>query len=288
MRVAIIGVTGQLGGDLADELRDEHEVIGLGHAEVEVADGSSLEAALGSTHVDAIVNCAARHRVDDLESDPQAAFEVNAIGALHVARAAETRGAACVYVSTDYVFDGDADRPYTEDDAAAPVNVYGVSKLAGEVATRSACSRSYVVRVASLFGARGASGKGGNFVETILARVEGAQPLSVVDDIVMSPTYTRDAARALRRVLDSYEPGTYHLSNSGSCSWHAFASEIVRRAGYDAEVAATDSSSYASPARRPPNSAMRTARLRSDDVPRPWKVALGAYLAETGRTPTGR
>ena len=202
MRVAVIGSAGQFGTDLVDILRrGNYEVFGLRHREIECSDPISIEKALKTVRPEVVVNCAAFVRVDDAEGRPEDAFRVNAVGALNVARACAWLDALCVYVSTDFVFDGTKGAPYTETDAPHPINVYGVSKLAGEYLVQANCPRWLIARMASLFGRAGSSGKGGNWVETILAKAKAGEPLRLIDDIRMSPTYTRDAAQALERLL---------------------------------------------------------------------------------------
>jgi dTDP-4-dehydrorhamnose reductase len=280
MRVAVIGATGQLGSDIARAFGAYHEVVALGHDAIEVADAGSVMTVLQGADPDVVVNCAAAHRVQDLESDHSSAFGVNAGGALNVARACRDTNAACVFISTDYVFDGGKLDPYDEDDVAEPINVYGVSKLAGEHLTRQACQRAYVVRLSSLFGIRGPRGKDGNFIEKILSRGAAGDPLQVVTDITMSPTYTLDAAVALESVITTMDPGTYHLSNAGSCSWYDLAKYVLSGAGLDVEVAPTSASSTAGGARIPAHSALTSVRTPAGIVPRPWQEAVDAYLSE--------
>ena len=317
-KVAVIGATGQLGGDLVEVFEDSGrwEVVGLSHEDVEVTRPESVETALEKLKPSVVINTAAFNRVDACETEVESAFRVNALGVLHVARAADRVGALCVYVSTDYVFDGrrvrgagsghqglEAGRttseetrgggcpstselstepaPYTEHDRPNPINIYGASKLAGEVLTAQGAARYLVVRVASLFGRRGARGKGGNFVTTILARAKAGEPLRVVDDIVMSPTYTRDAARAIERLVRAGVTGVVHVVNSGMCSWYQFACAIVRLAGLDVLVEPVSSQAYPAAAKRPAFSALSNryaATLVGHELFRPWEDAVADYL----------
>lgn len=282
MRIAVIGATGQLGTDVVKVLGRDHDVVGLSHGDLDVIDRDAVAKHIADIEPDAVVNTAAFHRVDDCEDDPDRAFAVNFGGALNIARACESVAATSVYVSTDYVFDGSKDGPYDETDEPRPINVYGISKVAGELATMTYADSWVVVRVSSLFGSAGASGKGGNFVETILSKARAGEPLKVVDDITMSPTYTGDAATRLKRVLEAGTTGVFHLSNEGQSTWHEFATEIVRSAGLDVDVAATRSHDYPSKARRPANSALETARLDVGERSRTWSEGLAAYLEEKG------
>ncbi|HXH14060.1 MAG TPA: dTDP-4-dehydrorhamnose reductase [Alphaproteobacteria bacterium] len=284
MDIAVIGANGQLGTDLVRVFRERgHEVIPFVRAQFDVADARAVRRVLVELHPQAVITCAAFNRVDECEDRPDEAFRVNALGALHVARACTEVDALCAYISTDFVFDGTKGAAYVEDDAPAPVNVYGASKLAGEHLVRQTAGRWLIGRVASLFGAAGSSGKGGNFVETILARARSGQPLRVIDDITMSPTYTVDAARLLETLVTEGATGVVHLANAGACTWFEFARRICQLAGIPAEVNPVPSSAYPSKARRPPNSALATARLsRWGAYPRPWEEALLAYLVEKG------
>lgn len=285
MRVAVIGATGQLGSDIVRVFRDAgDEVFALGHGDIECTDPASVQAVLTSIRPDVVINCAAFVRVDDCEDQPEEAFRVNAVGALHVARAADRMRAVCVYISTDYVFDGKQGAPYTEDDIPRPVNVYGVSKLAGEHFVRATCPRHLVVRTSGLYGAAGSSGKGGNFVESMIRLAREGRPIRVVHDQVLSPTYARDLAEKVAALLATEAYGTYHITNSGACSWYEFAAGIFDALGMRPDLAPTTSKAYGAKARRPAYSVLgrgRLAALGLDDL-RPWPEALRAYLRERG------
>jgi dTDP-4-dehydrorhamnose reductase len=281
-RIAVIGSGGQLGSDLVAELQSHEafEVIPLTRAQLDCTDAESVRKALLQFRPSIVVNCAAFVRVDDCEEQPQQAFSVNALGALHVARACAEADSICVYISTDYVFEGSKAGPYFESDSAYPVNVYGASKLAGEILVRQTVPRWLIVRAASLFGRTGARGKGGNFVETILAKAKTGEPLRVVNDVLMSPTYTRDAATALVGLVDAGADGIVHLTNAGACTWHEFAEQILALVGLRVSIDSVSSEKYPTPARRPKNSVLRSERslvkLRS------WKDALKEYLIDKG------
>jgi dTDP-4-dehydrorhamnose reductase len=283
-RIAVIGSSGQLGTDLVNALRiaGRREVVPLGHDLVECTAVESVRKALLPIRPQVVINCAAFVRVDDCEDHPKEAFETNALGALHVARACAEFDALCVYVSTDYVFDGSKSTAYTEDDIPCPINVYGASKLAGEQLVRQSARRWLIVRTASLFGRTGARGKGGNFIETVIRKAKADEALKVVNDIVMSPTYTVDAARAIVQILQSNTTGLLHLSNQGSCSWYEFARAALETINLRARMEPVDSLSYVTKAARPKNSALRNEKLcRILDVPlRSWQDALKAYLLE--------
>lgn len=286
MRIAVIGGNGQVGTDLVAAARAAGlDVLPLTHADCDVTDRASLDAAFRDLgEGDFVANTAAFHRTDACEDDPERAMAVNALGAFNAAAAASERGAGIVFVSTDFVFDGSKDSAYVESDVPKPINAYGVSKFAGEMLAAHANPSHYVVRISSVFGAAGASGKGGNFVETIISKARAGAPIDVVDDIVMAPTYAADAGRLLVALLSTRAPfGVYHLANSGECSWFEFADAILADSGLGARARAISSADVAGKARRPRRSTLASEKLKSLGlVARPWRDALDAYLVEKG------
>lgn len=284
MRLLAFGGWGQLGTDLHARAEERsHQMTRPRHADADVTDEASIRRAVEEAGPDAVFDLAAFHRVEACEEQPGLALQVNAVGAWNVARAAAAAGARCCYVSSDYVFSGQSEGGYREEDPTGPVNVYGASKAAGEWLTRMACPDSIVARGSGLFGHAGSSGKGGNFVETMLAGAASGRPMSVVDDLVFSPTSTWDMAG---RMLDLLErgapPGTYHLANAGSCSWFEFAAAIFELAGVDADLSPT--SSPRDGVRRPRCSVLIDGRTVKVGLPpnRSWRDALAWYLK--GRT----
>lgn len=289
MRVLVLGARSQLGHDLLRAWSDA-EVHALGHRDCDVTDPAAVRAAVEATRPHLVVNLAAAHRVDELEGAPTAAFHVNAYGAWLVARWAAAVGAAVLWVSTDYVFSGTARRPYREEDPPSPVNAYGASKAAGERLVALANPRHYIVRSSGLYGVAGASGKGGNFVETMLRLAREGRPLRVVNDQVLSPTSTADLAAALVRLVSTEAYGVYHLTNAGAISWHDFAALIFRRAGIRAQLTPVSSAEYGAPAPRPAYSVLANDRLRSLGLPalRPITEALDVYLHQKGYLRAGQ
>lgn len=290
MRVAVLGANGQLGHDIlaAHAAGDGAglDLVALTRADLDVTEVAAIDAALARHGFDALVNCTSYHRTDEAEDNATLAFTVNAHAVAAMAAHCAGRGARFVHVSTDYVFGGDRDRatPLDETAATAPVNVYGASKAMGETLARHAHDDTAILRVASLFGTAGASGKGGNFVETMLRLARERGRLKVVDDQVMSPTATADIARAVLALLAREAgPGIYHVVNTGSASWYEFAREIVRRAGIDAVVEPCSSAEFPTRAARPRYSALDNARARAalHDMP-DWPDALQRYLAAKG------
>lgn len=285
MRVAVFGATGQLGSDLVDTLSkyDSIEVFPVSHDEVDCTDAAAVEILVRRVQPQCVVNCAAFVRVDDCEEQLEVAFQVNAGAAFNIAKACAAVRARCVYISTDYVFDGAKPTPYVESDATAPINVYGTSKLAGEWLVRQSSPDWLIVRVASLFGKTGARGKGGNFIETILARAKSGGPLRVVNDISISPTYTRDAASMIQWLIRRGMTGVIHAANRGRCTWYEFATTAIDLCGLDATVEAVSASNYPTRARRPLNSVLESEQFPPLARRMPtWQDALRRYLIEKG------
>lgn len=272
VKFAVIGANGQLGSDLVKAF----DAVPLKHEDVDVADQDSLRI-LSDIMPDVVINAAAYVRVDDAEVVAEEAFRVNAIGALNVARACDEIDAINVYISTDYVFDGTKGEPYVEDDIPNPINVYGLSKFAGEVVTANYSSKHYTIRVASLYGRVGRS----NFVKSIIKRAREEVEVRVVDDVFMSPTYTKDVSNMLRQFLYIRPDfGVYHLVNEGYCSWYDFAREILSILGEDVPATPIKSDELGRWARRPDFSALDNRKLHGLGLEmRGWKEALRDYLA---------
>jgi dTDP-4-dehydrorhamnose reductase len=280
LRVAVIGSTGQLGQDLMRVFGGD--AVGFAHQDLDVTDETSVASATRSLEPDWVLNTAAFHRVDDCEINPTLTFAVNAIGALNVARAAADVGSGVVFYSTDYVFgseDRERDHPYEEGDSPYPLSVYGASKLAGEQLVMQANARHLVVRSAGLYGTA-TSRKGWTFPELMInkARTEGI--VRVVTDQVLSPTYTADLARKTKELIEHDATGLFHLTNAGECSWFEFAQGALEIAGVKAKMEPISTGQLQQRARRPPYSALATARLEEVGLSplRPWKEALGDYL----------
>ncbi len=286
MKVAVVGAEGQLGSDLCRQLASV-ELVPLTHAQIEVSDMGSVRQALVKHHPAVVINTAAFHRVDDCESSQDKAFLVNALGARNVAVVSQELGAKLVFVSTDYIFGGEGEphaAPYTEFDIPVPLNLYGKSKLAGENLVQHLCSRHFIIRTSGLFGVAGSSGKGGNFVETMLRLAKERAELSVVNDQVFSPTYTDDLAKKIVQLIDTEYYGVFHVTNSGACSWYEFTKEILKLAGLNTPVLPITSDQYPQKASRPRFSVLDNYQLRllqMDDM-RSWQEALEDYMREKG------
>ena len=282
MKIVIIGSTGQLGTDLVKILQDDNEVIGLTHNDIEVSDYKSC-LILKELKPEVIINTAAFHKTDQCEEEPLKTFSVNAIGAKNVATISKEINAITVYISSDYVFDGSKKEPYTEEDTPNPINTYGISKLAGELYTKQN-PKHYIIRVASLFGVAGASGKGGNFVETMIKKALNKEVINVVDDMWMSPTYTKDAALIIKKILKVNVPyGVYHATNKGYCTWFQFAQEIFKLTGLTPIIKPIRTDQLQMKAKRPRFSALESVKLPKYGIQtRRWEEALKEYLIEKG------
>ena len=281
MRIVIIGAAGQLGTDLQKVL-SEWELVPLTHADLDICDFNRTRAAVSDTKPDAVINTAAFNRVDDCEDCPEQAFAVNAFGPRHLAQICAELKCVLMHISTDYVFGGEKQIPYREDDTPNPLSVYGVSKLAGESFVRHNCPKHYVVRTSGLYGVAGSRSKGGNFVETMIHLAREGKSIRVVNDQVLSPTFTRDLAEKLKELLQTGKYGVYHLTNSGQCSWYEFASTIFDLAGLKPDFGPATSVEYKAKARRPAYSVLANANIKHVGIQdaRGWRAALSAYLAE--------
>ncbi|MBX7244374.1 MAG: dTDP-4-dehydrorhamnose reductase [Candidatus Sumerlaeaceae bacterium] len=281
-RFVVFGAAGMLGHALMDELAARSLLAtGLDRRACDVTDADACLAVLAQLRPAVAINCAAFTDVNGAETQREAAMAVNGAGAGNVARACEKIGSRCLFVSTDYVFDGAKAEPYLETDIVNPLNVYGGSKLEGERQTLAGCANSLVVRTSWLYGPYGR-----NFVQTILQRAESGQPLGIVEDQTGAPTYTRDLARVLCDVAVSKLTGVVHATNRGACSWYQFAKSALDLAGLSSvQLSPVKTSDYPTPALRPANSRLTDTRLGTAGIPAmpTWEDGLRRYLLETGR-----
>lgn len=285
MRILITGGNGQLAYDLGRTLCD-HEVHLLPRQVLDICDYTQSAAIVRAIKPRVLINTAAFHRVDDCETQQEDAFAANAFAVRHLAQLCEEQDALFVHFSTDYVFGGRSKRsPLSEEDAPAPLSVYGASKLAGEYLAQLTWRRSLIIRTCGLYGVAGASGSGGNFVQTMLRLAREGVALRVVDDQVCTPTATKDLAQKVAWLISHDVSGIVHVTNAGSCTWYEFAKAIFESAGIEADLSPTTSLEYATPAVRPPYSVLahkRLAALGQDDL-RSWQAALASYLEEATR-----
>lgn len=288
MKVAVIGASGQLGNDVsAAFVSTGHNVSSLDHSLIEVSSLDSVQASLGQIQPDLIVNTAAFHHVEKCEADPSQAFAINAAGARDVAMVAESLGAKLIHVSTDYVFDGKTQTPYTEEALPAPLNVYGNTKLSGEMFVRSMSSRHFVVRVSAIYGSNPCRAKGGlNFVELMLKLSREREEIRVVDDEFVSPTPTSEIAGQLVALSQTSEYGLYHATAEGSCSWYEFARAVFELSGSKIRLERARPGEFPAKVARPKYSVLenRALKRRSLNVFTNWEQGLATYLTSRVRS----
>jgi dTDP-4-dehydrorhamnose reductase len=280
MKIVITGGEGQLAADLLESLA-RHDVVALSRDRLDIANADAIETVFAREHPDVIVNTAAFHRVDQCEAEPEQSFLVNAAAPQRLARACDRHGATLVHFSTDYVFDGRKTSPYHETDAVNPLSVYGASKAAGEMAIRSTTERHLIVRTTGVFGIAGVRSRHGNFVETMLRLAGKGDPMFVVADQTLTPTYGHDLAGAVRDLLEAEVHGTIHVTGGGECSWYEFAAAILRLSSSSTTVSPVLQHDRPTPARRPAYSVLAHDTLESRGIaePRHWEEALQEYLS---------
>jgi len=275
VKLLVTGAAGMLGRDVMLAAGNAgHEVVGFGHAELDVTDTAAVAAKLEAERPGVVINCAAWTDVDGAERAEREATAVNGEAAGSLAAAAAAVDAAVVYVSSDYVFDGSKGAPYVETDQPAPLSAYGRGKLAGEEATRAANRRHFVVRSAWLFGTGGP-----NFVETMLRLAADHGEVLVVRDQVGSPTYTWHLAYGIVRLIEGVEFGIHHMAAAGACSWYEFAREIFDQAKVECNVMSATTEMLGRPAPRPAYSALASQREHAIELPS-WQDGLAGYLAQ--------
>ncbi|MCX5800354.1 MAG: dTDP-4-dehydrorhamnose reductase [Candidatus Eisenbacteria bacterium] len=276
MKILVTGARGMLGTDLCEILSAEHEVTGVDIEDVDISLASETGTLVKKISPQVVIHCAAYTDVDGSESKQEEVFRVNAEGTRNVAAACRETGSALVYLSTDYVFDGESPKPYRETDAPRPLNVYGSSKLEGERFVQRLVSQHVIVRTSWLFGLHGR-----NFVDTIIRLGQDEKTIEVVNDQVGCPTFTRDLCLALSAIVGSSDYGIYHVCNAGSCSWYDFAKRILELWGRSgARVVPSDSARVKRAATRPSFSVLDTSLFQKTFgfSLRDWKNALAEYV----------
>ncbi len=276
MKVFVTGVKGQLGFDVVNELNKRgHEAVGVDIDEMDITDKESVNRVIKAAAPDAVIHCAAYTAVDAAEDNEELCRNVNAKGTEYIAGVCRELDIKMMYISTDYVFNGQGTRPWEPDDERAPLNVYGQTKYEGELAIEENLTKYFTVRIAWVFGENGK-----NFIKTMLNLGKTHDKLTVVADQTGSPTYTYDLARLLVDMIETEKYGRYHATNEGECTWYEFASEIFRQAGMDVKVEPVGSDQYPAKAKRPANSRMNKEKLEENGfLPLPsWQDALKRYL----------
>lgn len=285
MKVVLLGSNGQLGTALKQTLKDPKiTLMPLTRADIDADHDHPPDKLQPYADYDYLINCIAYHKVDQCEKNVDQSFAINGRLVLQLARFCAENDLTMIHISTDYVFDGRRRAAYTEDDLPSPLNVYGTSKLAGEAFVRAYAPRHFVLRVSSLFGQSADTGPGVNFVEKMVQAAREQQPLNVIDNQIMSPTYTVDAAMAIRGLIESGETayGLYHGCNSGECSWFEFAQKIFDLTGLKADLTPASYDEFHTGATRPQFCSMDNTKLQRFVSMRPWPEALEEYLARKG------
>lgn len=281
MKVLVTGVKGQLGYDVVNELRKRDiDPIGVDIQEMDITDADSVDRVITASQADAVIHCAAYTAVDAAEDNQEICHKVNVDGTQNIATVCKKLGIKMMYISTDYVFDGQGTRPWEPEDERHPLNVYGQTKYEGELSIQNTLDQYFIVRIAWVFGVNGK-----NFIKTMLNLAETHDHLTVVNDQYGSPTYTYDLARLLVDMIVTDKYGIYHATNEGICTWYEFACEIFRQAGVQVEVEPVSSEAFPAKAKRPSNSRMSKDKLEQNGFRRlpAWQDAVGRYLKELGK-----
>lgn len=278
MKVLVTGVKGQLGYDVVNELKKRNlEAVGVDIEEMDITVEESVNRVISDVSPDAVIHCAAYTAVDAAEDNEELCRCVNAQGTANIANMCKKLDIPMVYISTDYVFDGQGERPWEPEDDRHPLSVYGQTKYEGELAVQNTLTKYFIVRIAWVFGVNG-----GNFIKAMLNKSKTTDHVSVVNDQYGSPTYTYDLARLLVDMVQTDKYGIYHATNEGICNWYEFACEIFRQAGIAMKVEPVGSDQYPSKAKRPSNSRMSKEKLTENGFERlpSWQDALNRYLKE--------
>jgi dTDP-4-dehydrorhamnose reductase len=281
--ILIVGASGQLGSALADEAaRRDLAVLAPPHAELDLLESAGVRAYLDAHRPTTVINCAAFHNVEQCEKTPAPAFAANSLAVDALAHACLQTGVACATVSTDYVFDGTAGRPYDERDAPNPLSAYGTSKLAGELLVRRHGPRHFIFRTSGVYGKSGTSNKGYTFIERVLVQAERGEPLRIVDDMTFSPSYAPHVARVMLDAIEREAFGTHHVAGGGATTWYAFAMRAFAASGLTPAVESVPSAAFPSSVRRPLASALVSVTLPATGIaPAPaWEAGLADFLAE--------
>jgi dTDP-4-dehydrorhamnose reductase len=288
MKILLLGKNGQLGSDILDFILANGQLadhIALSRDDLDVSELCELEQRLSSLDFDVLINCTSIHKTDDIEESADRAFTVNAKAVELMAKVSKFKNAKFIHISTDYVFGGITyAEPISETEPCAPINVYGASKALGEQLALMTHKKTIIIRVASLFGVRGASGKGGNFIETMIRLFEERDTVTVVSDQIMSPTYTADIAEVLcKGIFSDMKAGIYNVVNSGSCSWYELAKYVADKLESDCKIVSCSSYEFKTLAKRPAYSVLDNSKITSllGNIPT-WKNAVDRYLFAKG------
>ncbi len=286
MKVAVIGANGQLGADVFQAFENNGDTVtALNHDVVDISDFNDLQEQLENLKPALVINTAARHNVDQCEQDPARSFAVNGIGARNLALLSNETDYVLMHISTDYVFDGAKKAPYTESDSPVPLNVYGNTKLAGEYFVRTVAERYFVARLSGIYGVNPCRAKGGlNFVKLMLKLANERDEVRVVDDEVLTPTFTEDIAQQLVKLATTQAFGLYHVTAQGECSWYEFAEKVFELSKAEVTLKRASPGEFPMKVPRPDYSVLENKGLKNlnIDIMPHWKDGLQRYLHKLG------
>ena len=286
MKIAVIGANGQLGTDLMEVLAANHDVIGLNHNDVEITDIDSVKRVLSAIAPDLVLNTAAYHIVPEAEKFPDKAFTTNGAAVLNLAKISHDLNIRFLHYSTDYVFDGKKQQPYTEDDSPGPLNVYATTKLAGEYFALNYSDKSYVVRVSGIYGKVPCRAKGGNFITTMVKLAKEKPEVRVVNDEILTPTPTYWIAKNTEALIKTDKYGLYHMSCEGEVSWYEFAKVIWDTLGLKTPLYAASVNDFPLVVKRPFYSVLENKNLNKIGINMmpEWKNSLKDFLKEEAKS----
>jgi dTDP-4-dehydrorhamnose reductase len=280
LKIAIIGSNGQLGSELCEQLEEKHQVIGLTHADIDIIKIDQVKTVLTEINPEVIINTAAYHNLPECEKNPDISFQVNAIGALNLAKTATDIGSVLVQFSTDYVFDGEKREPYLEKDLTNPLNIYAMTKLNGEILIKNYCPRFFIIRTSGLYGKTVCRAKGSNFITTMEKAAIQRDVVKVVNDEILTPTPVFEIAQNTARLIETEGFGLYHMTCEGQCSWFEFAGVIFKELKLKTPLISCTSDEFPSEIKRPSYSVLENHKLKSVNLNHMthWKDALIKYL----------
>jgi dTDP-4-dehydrorhamnose reductase len=282
MKILLFGAAGQLGMDIQRVLKKDFSMTALSHAQCDLTDARQVDQVVSDQKPDTVINAAAMTDVPKCETQDTKSFAINGLAAKYVAQACNKMSCKLLHISTDYVFDGKKNEPYVESDLPRPLNVYGLSKLTGEYYIQANHDKFFIVRTSGLYGIHECRGKKTNFVETMLRLAKERDVIKVVDDEILTPTFTLHLAQQIKILIASEEYGIYHATNNGSCSWYAFTKKIFELAKINTTLHKTDAKTFGGSVRRPAYSVLKNRNLQNHgiDLMAPWDEALADYFKD--------
>jgi len=282
MKIAVIGANGQLGKDICEKIiKTKNELVELNHDEIEILNIDCVSNVLKDVKPDVVINTAAMHNVEKCENDPEKSFKVNGIGAKNLSHICNDLNSILLHISTDYVFDGNKRKPYVETDKPLPLNVYGNTKLSGEYFIESIAKKYFILRVSGIYGKNPCRAKGTNFVELMLKLARERDEVRVVDDEILTPTFTGDIADQIVKIISSdVRYGLYHVTAEGSCSWFEFAREIFSISKINIVLNRAAPGEFAIKVNRPKYSVLENKFLKDQgiNIMPLWEKGLKRYL----------